>query len=174
MQLPWAGGSGEPLLAGPKFYEVALRLQKKYNAKTQNYIQTNGTLLNKEWINFFKEHDFGVGISLDGKAESHDYSRIHNNNKKTFDIVKEKIELCKNYELRVGIIQTIINNNIKNLEDDWQYIYEKLRQKSWAINIYHEESSFSKKFKFGVTNNQLSNIYEKLLNFWLEKDPLEP
>ena len=51
----WHGG--EPLLRGLDFYKKAVFLQQKYSRVGQtveNGVQTNGTLLNHKWIDFFK------------------------------------------------------------------------------------------------------------------------
>jgi len=51
----WHGG--ETLMRPISFYKKALELQRKYAGGRQidNCIQTNGTLLNDEWCQFFKE-----------------------------------------------------------------------------------------------------------------------
>ena len=66
VQFVWQGG--EPMLAGLDFYRRALQYQHPYRQQKQlkNSLQTNGTLLDDEWCRFLKEHDFLVGISLDG------------------------------------------------------------------------------------------------------------
>jgi len=70
-RMHWLGG--EPTLAGINFFQRALRLQKKYPSKNWvNTIQTNATLINIEWANFFKTHRFNVGVSIDGTQEAHD------------------------------------------------------------------------------------------------------
>jgi len=72
----WHGG--EPLLAGLDFYRRALALQKKYlpaGKSLVNGMQTNGTLLNKEWCRFLAEEQFMVGISIDGTKELHNAFR---------------------------------------------------------------------------------------------------
>lgn len=66
----WHGG--EPLLQGIGFFKHIADKQQElmnYNAphiKISNGIQTNGTLLTKEMIDFFVDHDFQIGLSLDG------------------------------------------------------------------------------------------------------------
>mgnify|MGYP003292390849 CR=1 FL=1 len=64
----WHGG--EPLYAGIDYFREAMDVEKKVNFNQsvviENSIQTNGTLITNEWINFFKEHNIRVGISFDG------------------------------------------------------------------------------------------------------------
>jgi len=71
----WHGG--EPLLAGLPFFERAMQLQQRYrNGKEiHNTLQTNGLLVDEYWCQFFHEHRFLVGLSLDGPAELHDVYR---------------------------------------------------------------------------------------------------
>ena len=52
-----------------------------------NTIQTNGTLVDAEWAAFFKEHEFLVGISIDGPKELHDAYRVDKGGHPTFDRV---------------------------------------------------------------------------------------
>jgi len=69
----WQGG--EPTLAGIDFFREALALQERYRpAGTMivNALQTNGTLLDEGWAQFFSEHRFLIGISIDGPAAVHD------------------------------------------------------------------------------------------------------
>lgn len=70
---------GEPLMAGIEFFQKAVELEAKYARSqqiVQNHVQTNATLVNKEWAQFFAEHDFYVGVSLDGPAVAHDAHRV--------------------------------------------------------------------------------------------------
>lgn len=59
---------GEPTLAGPDFFRKVIHYQQRYAGQKRifNALQTNGILLNNEWCAFLKEHEFLVGISIDG------------------------------------------------------------------------------------------------------------
>lgn len=69
-------GRGEPTLCGLSFTKV-VRLQQRYaNGKTiYNSLQTNGVLINEEWAAFFAQHQFLIGISIDGPQVVHDHYR---------------------------------------------------------------------------------------------------
>jgi uncharacterized protein len=70
---------GEPTLAGLPFFRRLMELQKQYappGLTVNNALQTNGRLINDEWAAFFTEHQFLVGLSMDGPADIHDYNRI--------------------------------------------------------------------------------------------------
>ncbi len=69
---------GEPTLAGLQFYDTYLRLVKKYNEKNlpvHNSIQTNGVLIDGQWVDLFRRGRFLVGLSLDGPPVVHDRLR---------------------------------------------------------------------------------------------------
>jgi uncharacterized protein len=82
----WQGG--EPLLMGLAFYERALHLQRKYarpGMRIENTLQTNGTLIDKDWARFFEQHNFLVGLSLDGPRELHNAYRVNKGGAGSFD-----------------------------------------------------------------------------------------
>ena len=89
----WHGG--EPMVLGLDFYRKAMEFQQRYaGGKTiHNTLQTNGTLITREWAHFFKEHDFLLGVSLDGPQDIHDKFRRDKGGAPTFDKVMHGIEL---------------------------------------------------------------------------------
>ena len=88
----WHGG--ETLLRDISFYKRVMNLQRKYGRgrKIDNSLQTNGTLLDDEWCKFFKEHNFLIGISIDGPEHCHDQYRKNKSGKGTFKQVMKGIE----------------------------------------------------------------------------------
>ncbi|MBW6234224.1 hypothetical protein KZ861_35750, partial [Pseudomonas aeruginosa] len=74
-----------------------------------NALQTNGILLNNEWCAFLKEHEFLVGISIDGPQELHDRYRRSNSGNGTFAKVIAAIERLKSYQVEFNTL-TVINN----------------------------------------------------------------
>ena len=70
VNIAWQGG--EPTLMGLDFFRRSLELVEKYRRPgmtVEHTIQTNGTLLDAEWADFFREHGFLVGLSMDGPSE---------------------------------------------------------------------------------------------------------
>ncbi len=67
-------GRGEPTLVRSFFIKSGVCLQQRYaNGKTiYNSPQTNGVLINEEWAAFFAQHQFLIGISIDGPQVVHD------------------------------------------------------------------------------------------------------
>jgi uncharacterized protein len=71
--------AGEPLTAGIPFFQHAIELMKRYNSRgltVVNSIQTNGTLINQAWCDFFRDQGVEVGLSVDGPAFLHDSARV--------------------------------------------------------------------------------------------------
>lgn len=104
----WQGG--EPTLAGLAFFQRAVALQKQFSqGKTiLNTFQTNGILLNDDWCHFFHQHNFLIGISIDGDALLHDAFRKTISGKPTHQRVVEAVDLLKKYKVQFNTL-TVVN-----------------------------------------------------------------
>jgi len=107
----WHGG--EALLRPISFYKKALELQKKYGQGRQidNVLQTNGTLLNDAWCEFFKENNFLIGVSIDGPQEFHDEYRRNKGGQPTFVKVMKGIQLLKKHGVEFNAMAVVNDYN---------------------------------------------------------------
>ena len=142
LRFVWHGG--EPLLAGIPFYQEALRLQHQF-AKSQdvieNMVQTNATLIDDAWAEFFRAYDFKVGVSLDGDQVSHDCFRRDAGGKGTFQRTVRGIRILKRHGITPGVIQTVSKKNLGNLRSDFRFFAEELGIRGWGINFFVAGSS---------------------------------
>ncbi len=108
----WQGG--EPTLMGVDFYRRAIAYQNKYRRPGmvfENTLQTNGTLLDDEWCQFFKANNFLIGISLDGPRELHDTYRRDKGGRGTFDRVMRGLRLLQKHQVEVNILVAVNRTN---------------------------------------------------------------
>lgn len=102
---------GEPTLVGLDFYKKAVELEARYarpGVTVHNAIQTNGWGLDAAWADFFRDHHFLVGISLDGTADTHDHNRRDAAGQGTFARVWRTIELLQARGVEYNIL-TVVN-----------------------------------------------------------------
>ena len=108
----WQGG--EPTLMGMDFYRRAIEFQKKYarpGMTFENTMQTNGTLLDDEWCEFFKENDYLIGISIDGPRHLHDTYRLDKGGGPTFDRVMHGLRLLQKHGVEYNILVAVNRTN---------------------------------------------------------------
>lgn len=104
----WQGG--EPTLMGLDFFRRAVELQRQYRRpgmRVTNTLQTNATRLDDDWGRFFREHDFLIGVSLDGPRPIHDTYRVDKGGNPTFDRVMRGIDLLKRHGVEFNILTTL-------------------------------------------------------------------
>ena len=119
----WHGG--EPLLAGLDFYRKAIALQRKYGSgkKIHNTLQTNATLMTREWAEFFRDNGFLIGVSLDGPQKVHDAYRTGKGGASVFDRVRRGI-----FELyRAGVQYNVMATVNRQSEGKALEIYQFLK-----------------------------------------------
>lgn len=108
----WQGG--EPTLMGLDFFQRAIEFQSRYQRPGmifENTMQTNGTLLNDEWCEFFRRHGFLVGISIDGPGELHDVNRVDKNGRPTFDRVMRGLRLLQKHGVEYNVLTGVNRQN---------------------------------------------------------------
>ena len=114
VQFAWQGG--EPTILGVDFFERAVELQRRHaNGKViENAFQTNGILVDERWAAFFKEHNFLVGISIDGPASLHDAHRVDKGGRPTHARVMRAIELMKRHGVDFNTLTCVHRGNAKH------------------------------------------------------------
>ncbi len=113
---------GEPLLRGIEFYEKAIVLIEKYRKK-QNVVlafQTNGTLIDKKWCEFFKQNKCLIGISLDGD-ETLNELRVNHAGQNSFRDVMNAIDLLQYYEIEFNVLSVVTKQVAKNAEKMYRF-----------------------------------------------------
>ncbi|MCD8510226.1 MAG: anaerobic sulfatase maturase [Bacillus sp. (in: Bacteria)] len=121
----WQGG--EPLLAGLDFFQNVVDLQGKYAPKNtiiSNSIQTNGTLIDAHWAQFFRTYRFVVGISIDGPKEMHDKRRKTGSGAGSFQQVMAGVEQLRRHHVPFTVLTVLHEGNITE-PDRLMEFYEK-------------------------------------------------
>jgi uncharacterized protein len=127
--IAWQGG--EPTLMGVDFFRRSVELAKEYLEPGQRAaytIQTNGTLLDKEWAAFFKDNDFLVGVSIDGPRELHDTYRVNKGGKGSFDQVMHGLSFLREAGVEWNALTTVHAAN----GDRGREVYRFLRDECGA------------------------------------------
>jgi len=107
----WQGG--EPTLLGIDYFRKIVQLQARYanGKKIENGLQTNGLLLNEIWGEFLSEHQWLVGISIDGPRRLHDAYRVDKGGQPTFDRVLRGMEILKKHRVAFNTLTTVHRAN---------------------------------------------------------------
>lgn len=169
----WHGG--EPLLAGLPFFEKVVDLQNRYKKNYQsihNTIQTNATLINDKWAEFFKEHDFRIGVSIDGTEKNHNQFRGHNyDGQGSFKETVRGIKILQKHGIKVGIIQTVTHANIEHTQENFNFFFDDLGVMSLGVNVYLDFKDRNKEMiNQSVSNKDFVTLLKDYIDLWLSRD----
>jgi len=102
--------AGEPLAVPIGFYENAvLRIAAAKPAwvNVTHSVLSNGIAVNERWCNFFKEHEFDVGLSIDGSERLHNANRLSRNGLGTFRLAERALQLLQLHGLDPYVLTTV-------------------------------------------------------------------
>ena len=113
VEIQFAFQGGEPLCAGLIYFEEFVSYvntrKKKYHHVNYS-IQTNGTLIDNQWIEFFKVNKFLVGLSLDGFETNNDKYRGMG----TYRKIMNAVELLRINNVEFNILTVLTNELAKH------------------------------------------------------------
>jgi uncharacterized protein len=123
----WQGG--EPTLMGVDFFRRSVEFVEKHRRPNQTIeytFQTNGVLLDDEWCRFFKEHNFLVGLSVDGPEEIHNTYRLNKGGQGTFKQVKRGWQYLLKHEVDFNILCTVNAANQHHGREVYRFFRDEL------------------------------------------------
>ena len=122
----WHGG--EPLLRPISFYERALELQRRYadGRRIANCIQTNATLIDDEWFEFFRKNNFLVGVSIDGPQTMHDSLRTSRRGESSYRDVMRGLRLLNRHRVEWNAMATVNAANVEHPLEFYRFFRDEL------------------------------------------------
>lgn len=109
---------GEPLLYGKDNLDhlISYAINHLSDFNVRFLMQTNGTLIDDEWIDFFKEKKISVGISMDGYPEIHDAKRRTKADEPTAGLILGNLEKMRAVGLYPGTL--MVMDSAENIDAD--------------------------------------------------------
>ncbi len=122
LTLIWHGG--EPLLWGIENYRRIFEFAEKHcdGVRIRQCMQTNLSLIDAEYIELFKEYKVKVGFSLDGTKSINDLQRRTIKGEGTFDIIMDKVAMCRTAGLDIGCILVGSRNFVGHIGEVYDFL----------------------------------------------------
>jgi uncharacterized protein len=178
-QVTFAWQGGEPTLMGLDFFKKAVEFQEKYalpGMNIENAFQTNGTLLDDDWGIFFKDHNFLVGISIDGPPQLHNTYRKDKGGSPTFQKVLSGLEILKKHNVDFNILTTVHAANVEDPLDVYRFLRDDLEAKFLQfIPIVERDNKKGEQKGNKVTNRSVTgetygNFLIAIFDEWVRMD----
>ncbi len=125
VKIKYAGG--EPFICFDLLRDMhyeADRLKQKYGIGLEEVIISNGTLINKDHIDFLMDQNISLSISLDGRGDTHDQQRAHINGKGSFAEIEKTLLICRKKKYLPNITITVTDRNAEYLAEIADYLLE--------------------------------------------------
>lgn len=173
LDIIWHGG--EPLLAGKGFYRRAVAIEKEClgdKIRLINGIQTNCTLVDNSWCDFFKEFDFFPSTSLDGPQFLHDQVRINSLGKGSYEKALRGYQLIKSRGIKCGLLMVITSANAAYYKELFQWILDTNIDSSDFLICVEPEKRHLNKPSLEISQKEAIRFMTNFFDIWFDhNDP---
>jgi len=153
---------GEPTSIGYEYFSkimhALIAIEKKLNLKLNFVMQTNGVLLDENWIKLFKKYNFVLGVSFDGFDEESINLRPYSKK------LLENLQLLQQYNVKFGVLSVFNNETINNLLDHY-FLMKKLAF-NYKILPLNNNGYIEEKFILKFDKNNYQKM-EEFAKYWL-------
>ena len=119
--------AGEPLVLGVDFYRDAMRRLAPLSSRGTHVVhsvQTNGTLIDDDWIRFFGETAMRVGVSIDGPAAIHDAFRVDRRGRGTHARAMRGVRLLRDAGLSFSVIAVLTERSVDHADEMYDFFVD--------------------------------------------------
>jgi uncharacterized protein len=163
----WHGG--EPLMVGFDRMNEILAIQEKYRKKgliIHNGIQTNGTLIDEQFLNTFKREKFMIGVSIDGPEEVHNQHRVYRNGTRSFNATYSGIQTLKKHNYMWSAISVLSKESIGKEKEIFEFFKaEKPNEVDFTPAFYYDTS-------ISLAPEDYSKFMIKMFDLWISEKEL--
>jgi uncharacterized protein len=158
--------AGEPTVLPIGFYRNAFRTideVKPAGLPVLHSFQTNGTLIDDAWCEFFAEKNVNVGVSIDGPKRLHDRNRLTRSGRGTFDKTIAGVRLLRRHGVPFHVISVLSADGMASAREMFDfYVEEGIEQV--CFNVEESEGDHvSESFAAGGIEEA---YYRFLSEFW--------
>jgi uncharacterized protein len=164
--------AGEPTAMNIEFYEQVNEMLERVvpeGFKVRQHIQTNATLIDQDWCDFFKRSGMIVGVSVDGPQFLHDKNRLTRSGKGTFEKTMAGINLLKANNIEFTAIAVITDTSLDYPNEIYSF-FKELGPRSLGFNIDEEDGANLKSTIQQDQEVKLKNFWSTIYKLQLQKD----
>lgn len=133
---------GEPLLNWIAIENIINQINssEKRKGRFRYSLTTNGLLMNEEIMEFIKEKEIIVSVSVDGDENTHDCNRMDRAQKGTFQRVRGVLKNLEKKGIKYEIRMTFNSKTVLNLAKNVRYLLDDFNPVilRWAPDLFHE------------------------------------
>lgn len=162
---------GEPTLRGLDFFKKSIELQKKHNVnkvRINNALQTNGYSIDREWAEFFAEHKFLIGVSIDGVPKVHDRYRKNAKGEGSFHQVIKTVDLFRSTGVEFNILSVVNGKSARQIERNYQFFKKNGLDYLQFIACLDPLGEEPGKREYSLTPEAYGHFLISLFDLWYE------
>lgn len=165
----WHGG--EPLTIGIGHFEkLVLPFEDgRREGFIRHSIQTNGTLIDRNWCSFFRRYDFSIGLSIDGDKDMNATRRTRSG-KPAFEKIMKGVNELKRQAVPFSIIAVVSDQNIQRPDELYANLVA-LGPRTIGFNV--EEREGNNRAHTSVDDGMAYLFWRQLFRAW-RNNPVVP
>lgn len=134
-------------------HQHAQSLAKQSGLELQEVILSNGVALGRKFLDFIRDQNIGLMISLDGIGSVHNRQRVFANGRGSFELVEKGIDRAISHGVHPHLSITITGHNVEGVADTVAFALD--RDLSFNLNFYRDNDYSKDKSQFQAEDKQL-------------------